>query len=267
VLAASAELLRAHTRPDVAWVDVLARGAALQRNIAWPKTLSPTTFTTWLPANAGWFHLPRFTLGPLPSICNGTSFFRGLVQFGARWADATLRLQRSPLRPNPWQRYEIGGLFGALLLHPPFLVQALGMSQNEAQQTRQAMACSVLVAWRLAAARLQIRHPALRGENESLFEKAHEVFSEALTREVPAALTLACPQLHESDPWRFAAFGESARRFNQMVGQYDEDWFRNPHASAGLCEQLLISDPSLVPPERWAENEKYCYQVLIDCLS
>ena len=240
------ELARHALGRSARWTDTLTIANGSEPPLPWPGRLSMRALVELFAGEARWLDLPELVLGDGPALLVPASINRSLARLGARWADASAsRSLPLPLAhaPSELPRRTLGALFAGLVRSAPFLVRVLGLSRSDAERAARAMAKVSLFAWRLSAARLLLREPALAGDARGVREAADTHVARALLAPFPTELALVAPRLTETDPARFVAFGEAARLAGELRDRWDEDWFRNPRAVITLRDRLGHAPP------------------------
>ncbi len=223
--------------------ELLELGLALRASDGWPRTLDLRSLHGLI-GEAGLLDGLRLDVGRMPAAIAPASFLRGLLRLGAAWTDALapaavpFALARDPF--GLW-RSQHGALFALVALSPAFLRRKLGLGSDRAQSHARALSASALAFARLAALKLLLRGPALRGRR-SLRDAFGEHGTRALGFEPPpgaaGVLPRVAPALELAQ--RFAAPLLAATRFRELTEEHDEDWFRNPRAIERLRAEAAI---------------------------
>lgn len=195
----------------------------------WPARLVPRWFED---AFAALVARP-FPPPALPDALGGASFLRAAAAWGAalRLAGTARSLPFVLARdPYPVDAHRYGALLALSVASPVFQKKALGLARRAVDAQSRALGEALLVAARLAAARL------LLGAGESLdVAEYEELGARALGAPLPATLRDAWPDLRPEEPSRFAGMLHARAFERDMVERFDEDWFQNPKAGAHLA--------------------------------
>lgn len=200
----------------------------LRSDHGWPAKLSPSSLKGLI-QQGDFLRGISLDPGPLPEALGGASFLRALARLGAAWHDAAASSSQPFViahEPYGLRRRAVGARTALLALNAGFLRRTLGLSGPRLSAQLRASAISCLLHSRLAALKLLLREPALRGH------KFHEVFEELSFQcfgfPISRALRGGLFQLHTDDAQRFLGLYGAASSGAALQAEHDEDWFRNP---------------------------------------
>ncbi|MET0594884.1 MAG: hypothetical protein ABW133_19445 [Polyangiaceae bacterium] len=182
-------------------------------------------------------------LGPTPSPLGGASFARALARLGAAYARVAVQgrapfvVTTDPTEIHPLRR---GALFASLAVDPVFLRKQLGFSRDAAGSTCRALAVTFLAALRLAAAQTVVD---VANASATAIAEATE---DALRVPVPPELSAVFPRIDPCASRRLTAALLAQSDADELRGNFDDDWFRNPRALAALREQDAATRPAKV---------------------
>ena len=170
---------------------------------------------------------------------------RALAEVGRAISDAASAL-RSPfvLATDVFDlpRHSLGALLGALPLSPTFARHRLGLGPSRVRDQQRTLARALLAEQRVAAFRVLVRE-LLCGSEQRLRSELPEASERALGFELPADLAGVFIRVRPRDSQRFTGALLAAARYDSLVQNHDEDWFRNPRAIAELRAELGESAP------------------------
>ncbi len=240
--AAAAELLRrtedaARQRQHPGWVEGLHRAIGREADEGWPARLRPRWLAETFAGSglAGRVNLDRIET---TAAWGGSSFCRALGLLGVAVLDVG-RPAAMPLalHQHPWgtRRHKRHALFAALPLELSFAHRILGLGRHRAEDHRRTLAGALLCSLRLDAFRVVLA-AAWPGGTARLTEQFAEVSEQLFSQPAPPTLLGVLPQLRPGDGPCFIGTLQSLVQRDRLVGQFDEDWFRNP-AAIGWLEQ------------------------------
>lgn len=223
---------------DVGFTRVVGRALAHRADARWP-TRSDARSLSELVGGGDLLRGLDLDVGDVPPARSPASFLRALARLGAAWSVA-----QAPTTvpfvvahdPQGLQRYRDGALFVLLASSAPFAQRRLGLGRQRAREVHRELAVSVLVALRLAAARVLLRLPALSGARE-LREAFEEQSARVFGQPLPGDLAGVVLRLRSDDPARLAGALLAGQRAHELLVDHDEDWFDNPRAHARLRDE------------------------------
>jgi hypothetical protein len=145
-------------------------------------------------------------------------------------------------------------LFRHQLLDEGWLGRYVGLSRPQAKDMARWAAFFAVTHLRLWAARLPWELSLWdRGPRPSVLEEYAERVGEALCVQFPKGLALAEREPHLDGPVRLRALGLAGTLHHVCVGRFNEDYYRNPGASAWLKQQraLNVGETAESLQERW----------------
>ncbi|HZO14930.1 MAG TPA: hypothetical protein VFB62_16760 [Polyangiaceae bacterium] len=233
------------------WVDGLRAAFGSDAHEGWPARLRPR----WIEdvfANTRLAAGLSIELGALPEAWGAASFCRALGMFGVSLLDAS-RPAAMPLalhqHPRGTRRHTRFALFAALPAERSFAERVLTLGRGRGLDQSRRVAAALLCSLRVDALRVRLAASLSRGENafrETFAEVTETMFGEPL----PSSLAGVLPRLRAADAPAFVGSIVAIEDRDALVGAYDEDWFRNPHAA----ERLRQADQSMRDDERDAER-------------
>jgi len=217
------------------WVQVALGDGSSE---GWPARLTPRTVADLL-RETTWLDRVSLDPGRLPDAVAPASFVRALHQVGQAWGEA-LATVRQPFvvatDPYRLRSSSFGFLFATLPLHASFVRRVLAVGAPRIRDHLRGTARTVLLATRLAAARVLLRGPALAGTS-ALREAYPEILRRASGVALPGHLAGVLVQLDVEDAARFMGWLAGAARRQREIEEHDEDWFRNPRAAEALRDE------------------------------
>jgi hypothetical protein len=196
------------TKPDARWLFDLFQGTPLLQGLA-------------------------VDLGPTPAPLGGASFVRALARLGAAYARIAVQgrapfvITTDPSELHPLRR---GALFAQLAVDPVFLRKQLGFSRDAADSTCRALAVTLLAALRLIAAHTVIDVATAKASSIA------EATEDALKVPAPAELSAVVPRATPCPAHRLVAALLARGDVDELRGEFDDDWFRNPRALSFVRE-------------------------------
>ena len=260
VLDATNDIALGSIEPGSDWGNSLWAGFAMDAQRGWPASLTPRWFRTVF---GNWKVLDglRIESGPLCEALCGASFARALARFGAaveravaaRSARAGTSLAgtfvtsfATAKRPFDMRQSSYGALFASLLTSVPFLKRHLGLGAGDALEHARSMGRSVLIATRLSAAQATVASAS--ASSADAFVDAHVSSSErALLASVPSETAGVVPRYNPMAGSRLCGALHAAKFQQELINQFDEDWFDNPRgqeclASLDVRERMVLTD-------------------------
>lgn len=226
---------------DERWHETLVEGLGRDAAEGWPGKLT----TRWIDdlfRATGLLQGVTLDAGPLPMALGGTSFTRALATFGAAFAEATLAdgapfvLARKPYDLRVARR---SSLFASLTFDPVFFARALNLGRARARTQARLMTRALVRSIRIDAARVLLRDVAFE-EPRSAARRFEEVTARALGVPLPVSLLGALPALAPGDATRLMGHALAALDRLRLMHDYDDDWFRSPHAARALREEQAV---------------------------
>jgi hypothetical protein len=218
------------------WQEALAAGTASDAREGWPTHVSMQWIED-LVRKGGWLAAIVPELGSVAAALCGASFARVLSRFGVAYCRAAGR-QLSPIfslydRPFDARIAGYGWLTGSWLMSRSFLRRKLGLGEDSARDAARSFGRCMLIAARVTA--LQAAVAACPGPTEA--RAVHlQIGATALKAELPAELCGVLPRYRPGASSWLAGALYSAAMSEQLVAQFDDDWFDNPRAPKALRE-------------------------------
>lgn len=217
------------------WWDGLRQSLGVDAREGWPARLVPR----WLAEvfrGTGFASVPPAEPVALPPARGGLSFASALGRFGVAHLDQARRqAPQFALHQHPYdtRRHERFGLFASIAAERSFAQRVLRLGGERAAEHRRrvgrAMLRSVRIdAWRVLAA------AALRSNPQQATDTYCTASARVLGATAPATLMGVLPELRPSDGAALVGHVLAASQREQLIGQFDEDWFRNPRAAESL---------------------------------
>ena len=215
----------------------LARGA----RDGWPSRLTQR----WLDESFKALAPRGADAGPMPEALGAASFLRAAAAWGFAWrtAGAPRSLPFALARdPYPTPAFRFGFALAHAVAEPSFQKHVLELPLRLALAQTRTLRTTMLHHARMIAAR------ALLASEESV---SGSLFEELGTRlfgvPMPEAMKDAWPDPRPADASRLVALLGTPSFLDQLVGRFDDDWFRNPRAGKHLtsvaCGPAFDADP------------------------
>ncbi len=209
----------------------------------WPARLAPDTLRDLFGAGQ-LFRGVNLRLGALPPRLNPASFVRAAAHLGRALSEA-LSARDLPFvvarEPHDLPGLLWGELFALWSTSFAFLRTRLSQSPSQARDTLRVLRGARIVHARFLAARVLARESARSpGSAEKWLEMTHVFCRE----ELPPSSSLARFNVGVESPAHLAAHLAALRWEQELVEEYDEDWYENPRAQEELRE--VAREPALV---------------------
>jgi hypothetical protein len=218
-----------------------------------PSRLSPRSVAEWF-RDTRLLEDVRLRSWPLPQALAPASWVRALDEFGAEYLFATAPTDQPFIVAHDPQRLadrELGACFSLLLLSPAFHRSRLGVGRERMRDLLREFARCALLETARRALKVLLRGPALSGENP--LRDAYEALGhQHLGVSSPRQLAGVWLRLRTGDVQGFVALGLGALRYERLVEEHDEDWFRNPRAIDQLRSDAQLPPVCSVDDERAA---------------
>ncbi|MSP25949.1 MAG: hypothetical protein EXR75_12475 [Myxococcales bacterium] len=223
------------------WHETLRLAFATDASEGWPARLSGA----WLGDVFGGTGLTAgLTLRPhLPETCGALSYAAALGNLGARVLDAArpatlpFALQQHPLGVR---RHHERALFAGIVAEPSFARRVLGLSRSRVADHRRHVWRAFLVALRIDAWRV-VASAASQDGMAPFVERYRDVGERVLGPGLAAAMAGVLPMLRPGDGAALVGTVLAARRREELVAAYDEDWFANPRAIEELRHEATLA--------------------------
>jgi len=229
------DLLQAHGVRNIFEFIIMSLGLAHQDG--WPARLSPDSLLRLIHAPE-LFRGVSLAPGPLPERIAPVSFLRAAYQIGRAlslaWApsDRPLILLRDP---DDVVGHRLGFLFVLCQLSRAFDQKMLHLDRRVVNERRRSASQLLLGIVVSATLRAQLHELGLerRPTTSDVDELSSGVFQEPL--HAASVFVWFCARRDETA--RLAGLYEAAASYQELVDEFDEDWFRNPRALEKLRSQ------------------------------
>lgn len=224
------------------WIAHVESGLARGASEGWPARMAADTFLDLL-GQRDWFRGVSLHPGPLPERLAPSSFLRAFARLGAAWQGAfappgrPFVLSEDPYGLRAWTH---GALWALLVCRPTFLRRQLGLAPHRALEHERELVLAVGQWVRLVAVRVLARRSAFTGGG-AFSEKVQELQGRLVREEAQPELLMGMTRLRIDDPQRLAGWFLAADRYEQLVQEYDEDWYRSPRAVERLREEAKLA--------------------------
>jgi hypothetical protein len=246
--------------------DLLELGLARAADDGWPRQLSLRSLNDLL-GEPDWLSGLQLDLGELPAPLSASSFARGLLRLGAAWTEALAPSSPYSVARDPFglSRATHGALFSSLVTSPVFLKRQLGLGKPRLPGHVRALSRSALLFTRQLALRVLLDEPALAGTS-ALSEAFAERATQSFGFELPPAAAGLLFRPRVGDAQRFAGVLLAATRAEQLAGEHDDDWFRNPRAIEQLRAEARTPPATSCTAEALAAGARTLTARLADLL-
>jgi hypothetical protein len=264
---ATRELLADSGVEDFPALIALGKGSSL--GDGWPARLAPDALLRLFSAPE-LFRGIDLKPGPLPLRLVPASFLRAAYQIGRAlnlaWApqDRPFVLMRDP---DDFWGHRLGYLFVLWMLSPAFDERALGLGRAAEKERRRGrgqllLALSTLQSCRALLFEIGMDHQAGRGElEEALLEHLH------LSASRPELSALSWMSVRRDEVTRLFALFDAALLYQELVEEFDLDWWRNEKALEKLRADHLDSASIAITDERLRAGQKLLQEQLRDAVS
>jgi hypothetical protein len=216
------------------WQEALHWGAATDAHDGWPSKLTPRWLREVFDAKA-WTQGLALDFGPMPTARSGASFARAFARYGATLHRAASAQPGTPFvmaeRPYDAGAASYGALFASLLCAPPFLRRKLGLGAVSISRQVPRMVRALVTGCRREAAKAVM---ACTGNPEAARQAHALMVTRAFRAPVPVELAGVVPRYDPRSTALVAGILQGAVLREQLVEQFDEDWFDNPR-----CQEFL----------------------------
>ncbi len=246
------------------WYEGLATTLAMAADRGWPARLNARWLFEIFAGGALTEGL-ALRMPPLPPARGAMSFARALGQLG----EAVLEAGRSPTLPLALHQHPMGtrrhqrrSLFASLAAEPSFARKVLGLGNERARTHCRVVARAMLGNLRIDALRV-LACEALREGKGHAQERFEELASTVLGPAAPRALLATIPRLRAADGANLVGSLLAVEQRQQLVEDFDEDWFRSPAAINLLRHQdCCARETEATPAERALERLRRCLELL-----
>jgi hypothetical protein len=215
-----------------------------------PVKITPRTLRTLLGSD-DWFHGLALRVSRLPGPISPASFRRALARVGAALVDAAAPCGQPFVvakDPGGLLRRKMGALLAGLFENDAFGLHQLNLSRAHARAHARAFALSGMLHARTTALSVLLRAKACqsRSDCEHAYEAlCHRTFGFALPKELAGLF----PRLFLDAGQRLLGPCLASVWNEALIGEFDEDWFRNPRGLEIIRATLSQS------PEVFVETE------------
>ncbi|HEY5960774.1 MAG TPA: hypothetical protein VIV60_29670 [Polyangiaceae bacterium] len=230
-----------------AWLDA---ALALSANEGWPAQLAPRALCNLL-GPRDWVHGLDLAAKELPTPIAAASFARALYQLGSALVEAAAPASEPfILAHDPYglYRHVVGALCAGLPRSVIWQRDTLGLSRSKAVNQARSLLISQLIYARCCG--LSIALDELACLHRPSFERDFpELCEHWLGFVLPLGFAGVLPQLRANAGQRFFGPMLAARLTDELVTQYDEDWYRNPRGIEAVRATFAVNLPTSIEPD------------------
>ncbi len=249
--------------------DLVCLASGRSHREGWPARLAPDVLLGLFGASE-LFRGAELEPGPLPARLVPASFPRAGYQVGRAlslaWAprDRPFVLLRDP---EDFAGHRLGYLFVLWMMSEPFDQKCLGLGRAVARERRRSAAQMLLGLLTLSSCRAllfesSVEHWAQSGELEELLGQTL-----GLKQGMPSLSALSFLNVRRDESTRLYALFDAALIYQEMVEEYDVDWWRSPRALQRLRAENSSHAQVKVSDARLNGGKELLLSALSDALS